>query len=168
MYHRLRTVDLMISAEVAVRSRPQFSMVQTFLEYKRMRRGRHIVRETTDYVASPEISDNRIIPDGAFILENIETGKRGFSSWKWTWPTMRIASDITRDSKVTLLYKIRQYDLYLQSLHPVGTGIWGIPGYFNGSGSSGRGRISRRARAERGPQLSERGPAPPMARSPAA
>ena len=53
MYHRLRTVDLMISAEAAVRSRPQLSMVQTFLEYKRMRRGRHIVRETTDYVASP-------------------------------------------------------------------------------------------------------------------
>ena len=30
--------------------------------------------------------------------------------------TMRIASDITRDSKVTLLHKIRQYDRYLQSL----------------------------------------------------
>ena len=84
----------MISAEVAVRSRPQLSMVQTFLEYKRMRRGRHIVRETTDYVASPEISDNRIIPDGAFILENIETGKRGLFFVEMDMATMRIASDI--------------------------------------------------------------------------
>ena len=116
MYHRLRTVDLMISAEVAVRARPQLSMVQTFLEYKRMRRGRHIVRETTDYVASPEISDHRIIPDGAFILENIETGKRGLFFVEMDMATMRIASDITRDSKVTLLHKIRQYDRYLQSL----------------------------------------------------
>ena len=116
MYHRLRTVDLMISAEVAVRSRPQLSMVQTFLEYKRMRRGRHIVRETTDYVASPEISDHRIMPDGAFVIENIETRKRGLFFVEMDMATKRIVSYITRDSKMTLFYKIRQYDRYLQSL----------------------------------------------------
>jgi hypothetical protein len=76
MYHRLRTVDLMISAEVAVRKRPQLSMVQTFLEYRRVKRGNHIVRETTDFVAKEEIAENRIIPDAAFILENIETKRR--------------------------------------------------------------------------------------------
>jgi hypothetical protein len=56
MYHRLHTVDLMISAEVAVRSRPHLSIVKTFIEYKRMKRGTHVVRETTDYVANEEIT----------------------------------------------------------------------------------------------------------------
>ena len=32
MYHRLRTVDLMIALEVAVRARPHLSLVKTFLE----------------------------------------------------------------------------------------------------------------------------------------
>jgi hypothetical protein len=76
MYHRLRTVDLMISAEVAVRSRSRLSMVATFLEYRRVKRGTRVERETTDYVAKEESSDTRIIPDAAFILENIESGKR--------------------------------------------------------------------------------------------
>ncbi len=35
MFHRLRTVDLLISAEVAVRARSHLSMVRTFLEYRR-------------------------------------------------------------------------------------------------------------------------------------
>ena len=38
MYHRLKTVDLMISAEVAVRRRSRLSMVATFLEYRRVKR----------------------------------------------------------------------------------------------------------------------------------
>src|SRR3954470_24474550 len=31
MFHRLRTVDLMVSAEVAARARPQLTMVRTFI-----------------------------------------------------------------------------------------------------------------------------------------
>jgi hypothetical protein len=116
MYHRLRTVDLMISAEVAVRKRPHLSMVQTFLEYRRMKRGNHIVRETTDFVANEEIADNRIIPDAAFILENIETKRRGLFFVEMDMATERIVSHITRDSRLTLHYKISQYDRYLQSL----------------------------------------------------
>src|SRR5512144_2617623 len=85
MYHRLRTVDLMISAEVAVRSRSRLSMVATFLEYRRVKRGTRVERETTDYVAKEETSDTRIIPDAAFILENIESGNARSFSWKWIW-----------------------------------------------------------------------------------
>src|SRR5512132_636367 len=44
MYHRLRTVDMMISAEIAVRNRPHLSMVKTFLEYRMMKQGNHIER----------------------------------------------------------------------------------------------------------------------------
>src|SRR3954469_671268 len=51
MYHRLRTVDLMISSEVAVRKRPHLSMVKTFLEYRRVKKGNRVQRETTDFIA---------------------------------------------------------------------------------------------------------------------
>jgi hypothetical protein len=116
MYHRLRTVDLMISAEVAVRRRPHLSMVKTFLEYRRVKRGNHVARETTDYVAGEEISDNRIVPDAAFIVENIETKRRGLFFVEMDMATERIVSHITRDVRLTLYHKILQYDRYLQSL----------------------------------------------------
>src|SRR3954454_19660315 len=45
MYHRLRTVDLMISAECAVRERPHLHMIKTFLEYRRTKRGTQVWRE---------------------------------------------------------------------------------------------------------------------------
>jgi hypothetical protein len=49
MYHRLRTVDCMISAEIAVRNRERLSVVQTFLEYRRIRKQGMYLRETTDF-----------------------------------------------------------------------------------------------------------------------
>ena len=116
MYHRLRTVDLMISAEVAVRSRPNLTMIKTFLEYKRVKREGRVARETTDYVATPEIAENRIVPDAAFVMENIETKKRGLFFVEMDMATERIVSYITRDSRITLSYKLAQYDRYLQSL----------------------------------------------------
>jgi hypothetical protein len=116
MYHRLRTVDLMISAEVAIRRRPHLSMVKTFLEYRRVKRGSYITRETTDYVAAEEISDNRIVPDAAFIVENVKTNRRGLFFVEMDMATERIVSHITRDRRLTLYHKILQYDRYLQSL----------------------------------------------------
>lgn len=116
MYHRLRTVDLMLSAECAVRVRPQLSMVATFLEYRRVRRGNHVTRETTDFVAAEEIAENRIIPDAAFILENIQTNKRALFMVEMDMATEPILSLITRDSRLTIQHKLRQYDRYLKSL----------------------------------------------------
>lgn len=116
MYHRLRTVDLMISAEVAVRERPHLTMVRTFLEYRRVKRGTHVSRETTDYVAAEETTENRIVPDAAFILENIETKKRALFFVEMDMATERIVSRITRNDRITLHYKISQYDRYLKSL----------------------------------------------------
>jgi hypothetical protein len=116
MYHRLRTVDLMTSAEVAVRSRPHLNMVRTFLEYRRVKRGAQVTCETTDYVAAEEVSENRIIPDAAFILENIETKKRRLFFVEMDMGTERIVSWITRDSRITLHHKFSQYDRYLKSL----------------------------------------------------
>ena len=59
MYHRLHTVDMMISAELAVRNRPHLSMVKTFIEYKRVKRGTRIVRETTDFVEDEETDEKQ-------------------------------------------------------------------------------------------------------------
>ena len=50
------TVDLLIALEVAIRKRAHLSLVQTFLEYKRVKRGSHIINETMDYVDSIENS----------------------------------------------------------------------------------------------------------------
>src|SRR5215213_5010322 len=58
MYHRLRLLD------------PRLALVKTLLEYRRVRRGGRIARETTDFVAEEETPENRIIPDAAFVLEN--------------------------------------------------------------------------------------------------
>jgi hypothetical protein len=115
MYHRLRTVDLMVSAEVAVQARPHLNMVATFLEYRRTKRGTHIVRETTDFVAPEEVSENRIIPDAGFVLENIGTKKRRLFFLEMDMGTERIVSHITRDSRITLRHKFSQYDRYLHS-----------------------------------------------------
>jgi Replication-relaxation len=116
MYHRLRTVDLMISAEVAVRSRSRLSMVATFLEYRRVKRGTRVERETTDYVAKEETSDTRIIPDAAFVMENIESGKRALFFLEMDMGTERIVSQITRDKRISLFHKLTQYDRYLQGM----------------------------------------------------
>jgi hypothetical protein len=106
----------MISAEVAVRNRPCLTIVKTFLEYRRMKRGNHIVRETTDFVAREETAENRIVPDAAFIIENIETKKRALFFVEMDMATGRIVSHITRDNRITLHYKMSQYDRYLRSM----------------------------------------------------
>ena len=86
------------------------------LEYKRVKREGRVARETTDYGAMPEIAENRIVPDAAFVMENIETKKRGLFFVEMDMATERIVSYITRDSRITLSYKLAQYDRYLQSL----------------------------------------------------
>ena len=68
MYHRLRLLDLLVALEVQVRQFDHIQLVRTFIEYRR-HKGTYI-RETTDYVTDAETPEHRIIPDGAFILEN--------------------------------------------------------------------------------------------------
>ena len=49
-------------------------------------------------------------------MENIQTGKRGLFFLEMDMATERIVSDITRDNRVTLFYKLSQYDRYLQGM----------------------------------------------------
>ena len=57
MYHRLRLLDLVISLETQVRDRPHLELIETFIEYRRVK-GTH-QRETSDYVAEPFTSETR-------------------------------------------------------------------------------------------------------------
>ena len=131
MYHRLRTVDLMIAAEVAVRAREHLSMVRTFLEYRRVKRGTHVARETTDYVAAEEITENRIVPDAAFVMENIETEQaRAVLRRNGHGDRADHLADHAR-GRITLHYKIPQYDRYLKSLRYAKTyAAYGEFGFF--------------------------------------
>lgn len=71
-------------------------MVKTFLEYRMVKLGRRIERETTDYVAQEETSDNRIVPDAAFVIENIETRKSALFFLEMDMATERIVTHILR------------------------------------------------------------------------
>jgi Replication-relaxation len=57
--------------------------------------------------------ENRIIPDAAFVLENVESGRRGLFFLEMDMATERIVTAISHDRRVTLRYKIEQYDRYL-------------------------------------------------------
>jgi hypothetical protein len=115
MYHRLRLLDVLIALEVQVRARPQLHLVKTFVEYKRVKRQGRIARETTDFVNDEEIAENRIIPDGAFILENVETERRALFFIEMDMATERIVSIISNDRRLTLKFKFQQYDRYLKA-----------------------------------------------------
>ena len=56
------------------------------------------------------------ITDAAFILENRETHRRALFFLEMDMATERIVSYVLRDSRITLHYKLSQYDRYLKSL----------------------------------------------------
>ncbi len=49
MYHRLKIIDMLIALELALRRRPHLSMINVFVEYRMVKRGGVMVRETTDF-----------------------------------------------------------------------------------------------------------------------
>jgi hypothetical protein len=111
MYHRLRLLDLFISLELQVADRPHLQLVRTLVEYRCLK-GSH-ARETSDYVAEPAISENRIVPDGAFILANAATGRRALFFVEMDMGTERITAPKSHDQRATIIGKFRQYDRYL-------------------------------------------------------
>ena|SRR5689334_8184525 len=75
MFHRLRLLDLFFGLETQVRELEHLRLLQTLLEYRRV--GKTHKRETMDFVGVTESPEHRIIPDGAFVLENSHSGRRG-------------------------------------------------------------------------------------------
>src|SRR5215211_5534741 len=115
MYHRLATIDLLISLESAVLKRGHLAIVKTFLEYRRVKRGERIVPETTDYVDSEESGETKIIPDAACILENTETKRRALFFLEMDMGSERITSSYASANQTVLHQKFSQYDRYLKS-----------------------------------------------------
>jgi Replication-relaxation len=114
MSHRIALLDLFLALERAVRARPSLVLVRTFLEYRRL--PGTSTRETADYVAPEETADNRIVPDGAFVLENLASGRRGLFFVEMDRGTERIAvSRGSRDPRATITGKFLQYDRHLTS-----------------------------------------------------
>jgi hypothetical protein len=113
MYHRLRLLDLFIALEVQVQNRPHIQIIRTFLEYRRV--PKTYVRETTDYVTDAQTPENRIVPDGVFVLENRETARRGLFFLEMDMGTERITAPSSQDKWATIVGKFEQYDRYLQS-----------------------------------------------------
>ena len=105
MYHRLATVDLLTALEIAVRKRPHLSIVQTFLEYRRLKQGNQIINETTDFVDLAETSENKIIPDAAYILENTQTSRRALFFLEVDMATERIISHSPQSNQTTIRRK---------------------------------------------------------------
>ncbi len=81
-----------------------------------IRKGASVTRETTDFVGPEETSDNKLVPDAAFIMENIETQKRALFFVEMDIGTEPISSRIPRNTRDTIRHKLLQYDRYLQSL----------------------------------------------------
>ena len=116
MYHRLHLLDVMIAAELAVRAKPHLNLVRSFLEYRREKKEGKLSRETSDYVSGEATAETRIIPDGAFIIENVENGRRALFLIEMDMGTERIVSSITHDRRASLHFRFEQYDRYLESL----------------------------------------------------
>ncbi len=113
MYHRIATIDVIISLEQACFILENYRLVKTFVEYRRETINKQLVGETTDYIELPALPENRIVPDAGFILENTETKQRALFLIEVDLGTeTQIASKA--DSVVkSFKYKIEQYDRYL-------------------------------------------------------
>jgi len=76
--------------ETEVSARPHLLLVKTLVEYRRVK-GTYI-RGTSDYVSDAFAPENRIVPDGAFILENQESSRRGLFFIEMDMGTERITA----------------------------------------------------------------------------
>jgi Replication-relaxation len=113
MDHRLHLLDLFVALEMQVGKLDHLHLSKIFLEYRRVPGTPN--RETADYVIDQEVSENRIVPDGAFILENIDTGMQGLFFLEMDMGTERIVAKGSRDTSATIYRKFEQYDRYLTS-----------------------------------------------------
>ena len=115
MFHRLATLDVLAALERDCQSLAAYRLVKTLVEYRREKIGRDWRKETTDFVASPHIPENKIVPDAGFVLENEESGKRALFLIEVDCGTERLTTSRPDAIKQTFSYKLAQYDRYLAS-----------------------------------------------------
>lgn len=114
--HRLALIDLFLSLEISVRNSTKYELVKVFLEYNRnaAKDGGYMV-ETTDELKTGTNPQDRITPDGAFILKNQHTSNQGLYFLEMDMGTETITNKISKSPKFTLSNRMQEYDLYLQS-----------------------------------------------------
>lgn len=131
MYHRLATLDVMMALERDCRPLPHYQLVKTLVEYRRERANNQWRRETTDYVAKPETSENRIVPDAGFVLENTASGQRALFLIEVDCGTEQLTTLQTSAIPQTFGHKINQYDRYVASKRVTDRyKTWGDFSYF--------------------------------------
>ena len=113
MAHRLATIDLLLSVEANLPDYRGYRLIRSFHEYRRVRRGTGAAQpETSDFVAEPFISENRIVPDAGFVLENTDTGQRGLYFIETDRGTERLTSG--REGSYSVFDKFQLYERYLR------------------------------------------------------
>lgn len=113
MYHRLALLDLFMALECAVEANPHLELAKVLLEYRRV--APSYARETSDYVTAEFRPENRIVPDGGFILSNRDNGERGLFFVEIDMGSERISAPKSRDKRATIRGKLELYDRYLSS-----------------------------------------------------
>lgn len=118
--HRLNLIDIFLSLESGVRKIEHLDLVKVFLEYNRIKQGKAIFSETTDFVADERTAENKIVPDGAFVIKSLKTEKRVLFLVEMDMGTESIVSRISKNTNLPLYERIKKYDRYLMSGNYVG------------------------------------------------
>ena len=116
MYHRLATLDVMMALERDSANLENYRLAKTLVEYRREKINNRWQRETTDYVAEGQRSEDKIVPDAGFVLENVETQARALFLIEVDCGTERLTTTRREIIPQTFLHKINQYDRYLESM----------------------------------------------------
>ena len=111
--HRIYLIDLFLSLERSVRHSDHLELARVFLEYRFVKEGGRIFSETTDFVADDTTAQNKIVPDGAFVLKSLRTGAVGLFFLEMDMATEQIVSRIVKNADFPLQSKFEKYDRYL-------------------------------------------------------
>ena len=115
MFHRLDTLDVMAAVERDCTKLSDYHLAGTLVEYRREKLGTRWQKETTDYVATPLIPENKIVPDAGFALEHKISGKRALFLVEVDCGTTRLSTNQSDANVATFTKKLAQYDRYLAS-----------------------------------------------------
>ncbi|WP_411890788.1 replication-relaxation family protein [Yoonia sp. SDW83-1] len=116
MFHRMATLDVMSYVERDCAALSDYRLVGTLVEYRREKTGGGKQRcETTDYVATPLVSENKIVPDAGFAIEHVASGKRALFLIEVDRGTTPLTSNQPEEDVKPFIAKLAQYDRYLAS-----------------------------------------------------
>ena len=115
MYHRMATLDVLASLERDFQTVEGYRRIGTLVEYRREKKGLRWRTETTDYVADPASSQNKIVPDAGFVIEQKQSGKRALFLIEVDCGTTQLTSLLPEADVKTFTEKLAQYDRYLAS-----------------------------------------------------